>query len=158
MIAKLTGYILTLVAAGMLVAGVQSLIQLPRLKQIARLAGGCLLLVAVLAPVVSIEIDDLELPNLVPQLQTMAELEEQTQQQMNQIIKERCESYILDKADSLGATISAEVELRQAEEGYGVPQRATIAGVVTPRQRQALSAYIEQDLGIPPDRQIWRTI
>ncbi len=71
------------------------------------------------------------------------------------LITEQTCAYILDKAAALGAEVQAEVTLAALSEHYAYPWAVTITGRWTQAQRRALSDYIAQTLGIPPERQTW---
>lgn len=71
----------------------------------------------------------------------------------SEFIKAKSEAYILDKAEQLGADISVDIVLSDTE--YSVPVEITVCGLVSPYIRQQLSTYIENDLGISEDGQIW---
>ena len=68
-------------------------------------------------------------------------------------IKNRTEAYILDKANSLGAELKAEVTLSDGE--IPVPVGVCLTGKVTPYEKSRLTQIIESDLGIPAEEQIW---
>ena len=70
---------------------------------------------------------------------------------MKRIIKQKTETYILDKANALGAEITVQVVL----EDY-IPAGVTIMGDVSPFVKSNLSASITQELNIPPEEQIWK--
>ena len=74
--------------------------------------------------------------------------------QRNLIIKEQLEAYILDKAETLGACINAEITISQDE----IPQPLTvqISGSVSPYNKKILTEYISKELGISEDQQIWK--
>ena len=72
------------------------------------------------------------------------------------LITGQTEAYIWDKAAALGAEVRAEVTLAALSEHYSYPCAVTLTGRWTASQRQALSEYIAQTLGIPPERQTWR--
>ncbi|MGN0998244.1 MAG: hypothetical protein ACI4PO_01670 [Faecousia sp.] len=65
----------------------------------------------------------------------------------------RAEAYILDKAESLGAELSVQVEVSVDE--IPVPKTVRISGKVSPYEKSVLTNYIEMNLGIPPEDQIW---
>ena len=60
----------------------------------------------------------------------------------------------MDKAEECGASVQVEVETRVTEV-YPIPWRAVIRGSLTARQRNMLSQYMTQELGIPEERQEW---
>ena len=71
--------------------------------------------------------------------------------QMAAIITQQTQSYILDKADTLGVCLEVGVELNEEM----VPWRVTMAGEASPYARQRLEGIIQDDLGIPAERQVW---
>ena len=72
---------------------------------------------------------------------------------MADIIKERTEAYILDKAKALGAEITVEVDLSVDEIPY--PTGATLEGAISPYGKSLLSSYISENLGISMEDQTW---
>ena len=62
-------------------------------------------------------------------------------------------TYILDKAESLGAELTVEVMLDDSQ--IPVPNGVRIRGNISPYNREKLSSIIETDLGIPTEAQIW---
>lgn len=69
----------------------------------------------------------------------------QAKEAMASIIKDRCGAYITTKAADLSLALRAEVEL---DGESGIPVEVTLHGRPTPQQRQAISDYITQTLGI----------
>lgn len=69
------------------------------------------------------------------------------------IIKQQLEAYILDKAASMGAELTAEVTLEEGE--ILSAQSVKLCGQVSPFVRQQLSAIIEDELGITKEAQEW---
>ena len=69
------------------------------------------------------------------------------------IIKANTESYILDKATSLGVTIQVEVELSDTDKQ--TPNKVVLVGDVSPYNKLKLQQIIKDDLGIPEENQFW---
>lgn len=76
------------------------------------------------------------------------------EQKRAEIIKQQTQSYILDKASSLGADVTVEVTL--SEESPPIPIGITIKGAVSPYVKRMLTNYIEEQFGIPKEAQMWR--
>ncbi len=116
-------------------------------------------MLAVLSPLVQISADELEemLGQIRPDTEVVQwQAETAARESMAVLIKQKCETYILDKAQQLGLTIRVEVGL--SEEGaYPVPEKAVLIGYASSVQQQTLSNIISNDLGIPYQRQEWRT-
>ena len=72
-----------------------------------------------------------------------------------QVIKEKCETYIWDKAVSLGfEPLGVEVEI-MADGGQPYPCRVIISGEFTQGQKQQLSHWIQQELAVKTEDQEW---
>jgi hypothetical protein len=67
-----------------------------------------------------------------------------------------CEStcaYILNEASDMGANVEVEIEL---QESYPYqPEQVRIFGGVSPYIKQQLSIFLQRELGITEDQQIW---
>ena len=72
---------------------------------------------------------------------------------LRSIIKQQCEAYILDKANSMGADLSFEVSL--SLDDPPVPTEIRIQGNVSPYNKLVLRQFIEDNMGIPEERQLW---
>ncbi|MDR4039526.1 MAG: hypothetical protein Q3W86_06320, partial [Evtepia sp.] len=83
-------------------------------------------------------------------------LEEKTYEPMKGIIEEELSAYIVDKGEQLGASCSAQVVCAPGEGELPVPIRATVTGQLTQGQKQDLSHYMEEELDIPREAQIYR--
>ena len=82
-----------------------------------------------------------------------AEGAQRTREALHDSIKQRCEAYILDKADPLGASITVEVYL--SEDDIPLPQSVVVQGKLSPFAKNELARTIEEDLGIPKEDQTW---
>lgn len=69
------------------------------------------------------------------------------------IIKEKAESYILDKAAFLESDLKVQVEL--SPENPPIPQKVIIKGAVSPFAKREISYYISDQLGISKENQLW---
>ena len=67
------------------------------------------------------------------------------------IIKTSAETYIMDKAETLGASITAEVMLDQDN----IPLSVELAGSLSPYAKAEITGIITDDLGITKEHQIW---
>ena len=79
--------------------------------------------------------------------------EEAAMQTTCEFIKEKTETYILDKAAELGAGISVEVSVD--EDTPPVPDGVTVKGTVSPYTKKQLIDCISQELGIAEEDQVW---
>ena len=124
------------------------------IPKIMKMLCGLFLAAAVIKPAVEVRIENIY--DFTDNLTAKGELavvqgENMAAEEMKRIIKQKTETYILDKANALGAEITVQVVL----EDY-IPARVTIMGDVSPFVKSNLSASITQELNIPPEEQIWK--
>lgn len=147
-------YLLSVTAAALICGAVCSLAgKKGSVPALLKLLCGIFLAATVIKPAVDLRIDDFSLiSNLLPvdADQVVENGKEMAAKEMNRIIKEKAEAYILDKAMSLGAEVEVMIELND-----GVPVGITVKGDVSPFIKSKLSACITQDLGIEQEDQIW---
>ena len=123
-------------------------------RRAASVTGGLILLFALLRPVLGADLERLEVDLSDYQTAVEERQEELAAAQteaMASIIAEQTEAYIWDKAGELGLEVSARVETRAGEDGVPVPWSAELTGPRT----EALASYLETELGIPAERQVW---
>lgn len=118
-----------------------------------KLLCGLFMCATVIKPAVDVKLDDVY--NFTEQLAVNSDLavsrgEEMATEEMKRIIKDRTETYILDKANALGAEVEVEITLEDV-----IPAGVTVTGDLSPFAKSSLAATITQDLGIPPEEQIW---
>ncbi len=147
-------WLLQVAAAALVVAVAQALTPEGAIKKIVRLAGGMVLLLAVVRPVLGLEGGSL------PALTFPAEAAETVsggEEVLKTLIAQEAGAYIVDKGSSLGCLITG-VEVTAAEDGSGwpVPWSVRLTGTWTEEQKRALTREVETGLGIPPDRQSYR--
>ena len=116
--------------------------------KIRRLLCGLFLATLALGPVANLELDDLIY--LDPAIAARAEELSQSgvfqaKEAMAAGISDQCSAYILNKAEELGLTLQAEVEL---DESTGIPVAVRLTGNAPPYEREALIGYISRTLGI----------
>ena len=73
------------------------------------------------------------------------------EESLAEIISEQTEAYILDKAQSLDLNLTVTVQTDRS----GIPNRVTLRGNAGGDAQQRLSEMLEEDLGIPKERQLW---
>lgn len=155
MMGSLREWLTGLIAAAMLVAVADGLIPDGAVRKIAGFTGGLVLLVVLVQPVLHLETDRLRQSFETYAAQIDALEEEFTTQNQSELkgrIEETTASYICDKAASLGLDCQVSVTAEEGENGVPIPSSAEITG---PYQEE-LAAYMESELGIPRDRQIWK--
>lgn len=70
---------------------------------------------------------------------------------MEDIIKTNTETYILDKAEMLGAALKVEVTLNE----NNLPAQVRLEGAVSPYTRSRLQQMMEEDLAVAKENQHW---
>lgn len=154
MIAAVREWLTSVVAVTLLLTVAQTLIPEGNLRRIAAFTGGLALLAALLQPVLRTDLSRLELDMDVyfqAVEERRSELERAGGEELTSVIASRTEAYILDKAAQLGLSLTVRVETKTGTEGLPLPWAAELGG---PRSEE-LAAYMERELGIPRERQVW---
>ena len=126
------------------------------LTETVKLLAGVCMAITILSPWVNIRLDDMQDIALDFTRDAEAAAEEgknSARKAISDIIKSRTETYILDKASSLGVTITVEVQL--TEDTVPHPAFVTLRGPVSPYAKSVLSNYISDNLGIGMEEQKW---
>ena len=150
-------YLLRLTAAAILAALIRKLAPKSGAGRGARLGAGLLVLVCLVSPLGEL--------NLAAAAQELAQngftqwekadaVDQQANEMLEELISDAARSYILDKAQAMGITLEAEVELR-LQNRYPVPWSVTIRSNAAQAQRETLTEAIARELGIPAERQEW---
>lgn len=154
MMAAARAWLTAVVSVTLLLSVVQTLIPKGSLREIASFVGGLLLLAVLLRPLGSVDLSAVSL-DLAPYQQTVerrqAELEQEGQKELIGLIEAELGSYIWDKAADLGLTLQVQVTVEP--DGSGVP--ATVSVELTGPKSEALSRWLETELGVPAERQVW---
>ncbi len=145
-------WIISVTCAAMLAAVLQTLLPKGGAGAAGRLAGGLLLLIATVQPLVGLDYDSLA--QALAQLRLEQSISSQELAELNsglleELIEEQTQSYILDKAEELGMTCQVTVTCERQEEGLPIPSSVTVSGSFTQEQVDSLSQIIEADLAIP---------
>lgn len=151
-------YLLSVTAAALLLAVVQAVLPAGAVRRAASLCGSLLVLLTVLSPLARLEAEDLAKALSKVRLQTefsRTGIEVQNRQLMGEIIIDRCEEYILDKASELGLTLEVCVTLSE-DSSWPYPTAVTLVGEATNAQRQQLTCWIAENLGVPAAQQEWK--
>ena len=157
MIEAVRGYLLRITAGAF--AGAILLAALPKgtPRWVVAMLCGLLMLLLALTPLAELDYDSLA--EAISRLELEKEeartgIEIQNQELVASIISGRVQTYILDKASSLGMQISVELEM-ETRAATPYPSGVTIRGAATPTQKQQLQTYLEQTFAIAPERQVW---
>ncbi|MGM9578797.1 MAG: stage III sporulation protein AF [Evtepia sp.] len=150
-------WILTVTVSALVIAGAEALMPQGSVKRVGKLTGGLILVLGILQPLVTLDYDQLyDLVNTLPAGSIRQEtLDQAAQEPMKGIIEEELAAYIVDKGARLGLTCTARVTCETGEDGVPLPKSVTVAGAMTPDQREQLSQIITQDLGLAREDQIY---
>lgn len=157
MMETVRGYLLRLTAGAFLSAGLLALIPKGTSKKAAAVLCGLVMLLLALTPLAQLDYDALS--EAISRLELEKEeartgIEIRNQELVARIISGRVQAYILDKAASLGLTVTVELEM-ETRAATPYPKAVTIHGEATPAQKQQLQQYLEQTFAIPVQRQVW---
>ena len=154
MMAAARAWLTAVVSVTLLLSVVQTLMPKGSLREITSFVGGLLLLAVLLRPLGSVDLSAVSL-NLDAYRQTVeqrqAELEQEGQKELVGLIEAELESYISDKAADMGLTLRVQVTVEP--DGSGVP--APVSVELTGPRSEALSRWLETELGVPTERQVW---
>ena len=155
MVAALREWVTSVVLVTLLLSVAQTLIPEGSIRKIAVFTGGLILLAALLQPVLGADLSRLDL-ELDAYEQTVRErreeLETEGKRDLSAIIAETTAAYISDKADTLGIAVTVKVSVEPGENGVPVPSSVRLSGPTSGE----LADYMEQELGIPRERQVWK--
>ncbi len=158
MIDLLRSWLIGITAAAMIAALIDWIVPDGITKKISKLAGGLLILVAILQPLVAVGHTDIsdEFDGYRVNTEGYSKaLENENVRLMKIIIEEETAAYIQDKAKELGLVCDVSVECRINEENKPYPAAIEVAGNFTNAQIEKLTQLIEADLAIPKDRQCY---
>ena len=150
-------YLLTVLAAALVCGITVSLVgKKGSLAGIIKLLCGIFMAVAVLRPLADLRPElftDFSPEFHIQAEQSALEGENSAREAISEIITGQTQAYILDKAKTMGASLSVEVVL---DEGMPpVPCGVYLRGSISPYNKKRLSELIENDLGISLEAQIW---
>ena len=119
------------------------------------LLSGLFVAICIISPWKDFSLQDLEIYNPLHTQSGQSYVETGkriTQNQIDAIITEKVESYILEKTNQLHLQVEVRVEL--AEDG--VPFKSIVSGKLSPEEKKTLSAFLEKEIGIQKEMQIWK--
>lgn len=149
-------WLLGVTATALAVSLAQALTPEGTVKKIGRLVGGLVLLLSALRPLMGWEGAPLGSLSFAPVPGAVEEAGRSVEEIMKTLIAQKAGAYIVDKGQSLGFSCGAEVTVALDGSGWPVPWEATVFGEWTPAQKKALSQAVEEELGIPAQRQSFR--
>lgn len=123
---------------------------------IGKLVAGLFLAFTIISPLRTVRIGELTgfaAPYSAAAQYAVEEGKNQTAEALRTGIKQACEAYIFDKAQSWNAEL--EVEVTVSREEVPAPTGIRLSGHVSPGAKAKLTAIITEDLGIPKEAQKW---
>ena len=155
-------WLLGVTAAALVLALAEALAPEGSVKKVCRLAGGMALLLAAAGPVLD-ALDGTALTRAVEgwrdrSQQYEQELEERNEQLYLAIIEEETAAYVMDKAREFGFECDVEVTFGYGENGVPCPWEVTARGEWTPERRAQMERLLEEELGVPAQRQHYEEI
>ena len=151
----MAGYILSLISAAMITAIICSFFpKKSGTSGVIRLISGLFLSFVAINPLVDLDFSGLEryLDTFSLEASTIADSGKNLALDAEgDIIKASVQAYILDKAETLGANITAEVML----DPNNIPISVELEGKLSPYAKARITGIIADDLGITKEHQIW---
>jgi stage III sporulation protein AF len=154
MIGAVRSWLTAVVVVSLLLSVAQTLIPEGSLRKIASFTGGLVLLVTLLRPLLGADLSRLDWDRSDYATAIQARQEELTaagEEELSSLIAERTEAYISDKGDELGLSVTVQVTTETGEDGVPVPVSAELWG----QRSEQLASYMETEMGIPGERQVW---
>ena len=150
-------YLLSITAAAVICAIINALSgKKGTTSAVVKLLSGLFLTLSVISPLLNLEHLDFSLfsGDLTEQAASAAlQGERMAFDAVGEIIKQRTQAYILDKAASMDLDIEVEVQLDDTD--LPKPCAVAIKGTVSPYSREVLSQYIANNLAIAKEDQQW---
>lgn len=145
MMEAIRSYLTAVVAVSMIAVLASALAHGSRMERVVRFAAGLLALLVCVTPL--LRLDARMLTDVLEQAERALDYDasgtDRTRQDMlRDLIRENTERTIEKQAEALGMLVRADV---------------TLTGTLDPEQVRALSEFLSQSLGIPTERQTWKT-
>ena len=156
MMEAIRSYLTAVVAVSMIAVLASALAHGSRMERVVRFAAGLLALLVCVTPLLRLDVRTLTdvLEQAERALDYDASGTDRTRQDMlRDLVRENTERTIEKQAEALGMAQALVEEIRSAG-GTAVAIRADVGD---PEQVRALSEFLSQSLGIPTERQTWKT-
>ena len=159
MTAFVRAWLLGMTAAALVLALAEALAPEGGAKKVCRLAGGMVLLLAAVGPVAG-GLDGGALTGALDGWRERSQRYEQELEERNErlylaIIEEETAAYVMDKARELGFECAVEVTYGYDGDGVPCPWEIAARGAWTQEQRSKLERLLEEELGVPAQRQFY---
>ena len=152
----LKNYLIAVCSAAILCAILQRIVGKGKIGNgTVRLLSGLFVAICIIAPWKDFSFEDLDMYNPFTSQQAgiYADTGKQmTQKQIQAIIIEKTEAYVLEKANQMRVQVEVRVELSEES----IPLKTVISGELSPEDKEELSVFLLRDLGIQKEMQVWR--
>ena len=152
----LRNWLMGLTGAAIILAFVDCLVPDGSVKQIGKLAGGLVMVIAILRPVLSLDFEIMagSMADFRYDVQQYSsELEIENERLKKTIIEDRTGAYIRDKAEQNGIDCNVAVQCRMNERDQLYPASVTVYGELTQEQKEKLMRIIDAEVAIPAEMQ-----
>ena len=151
-------YLMSLITASIIVGIIASITKSKKSgTSIIRLVSGIFLSLVMLKPILKIEIQDyMDFYNDIS-LDASAVVDDGKniyQTEMQTIIKENLEAYILDKASAL--QLDVDVDIFLSDGIPPIPETIRISGNTSPYNKQVFQTFLADKIGLSKEQQIWQ--
>lgn len=151
---EIRGYLLSLTAAALVCSLIQALAgRKGSSAALIKLLAGVFMAITLVKPLLNVRWLEIlgDTAHLrIDASQAVAEGQQAMENALSDIIIQRTQAYIEDKAQQLGAPLTVQVTLADS-----VPCGVTITGPVSPYTKAQLSAWVKDNIGIAPEEQRW---
>ncbi len=155
-------WLLGVTATALVVALAETLAPEGSVKKVCKLAGGLALMLAALSPLAGVLGGDMPARAdggwREQARQYEQELTEESGQMYLAIIERETAAYVMDKAKEFGFECAVEVTCGYDEQAVPCPWEVTARGSWTQGQRARLERLLEEELGVPAQRQHYEEI
>lgn len=153
----LLGYLLAVIAASLLTSLLVGLVADDNMKHIARFVGDLTLVLVILSPLTGLS--ESRFRQSIEDFSWSAETRQDgfvvDTSITDQLIIDRCRTYIIEKAKPLGAELEIEIILSKMN-GISVPDQVRVTGQYSNHAYEQISQILERDFGIPKEKQQWK--
>ena len=154
-------WVVSVSAAGLVFALLLGVLPAGSGRRIVKLAGGIVLTLVIFSPLAKLNPDDLHWDMgdyKQTQERRLTDMQQASEKITKEIIQEQTGAYIVNKAQALGLSIRVSVTVQKDKTGLLIPDAAIIWGgaALSKEDREQLSAWMADVLGIATRRQDWR--
>lgn len=156
----LRGWVTGIASAAFLLAIAQAVTPPGTGKKVVRLAGGLVMVLVVIRPLLGVSLSDFSLRD-IPAIATMdrsfENVENAGMSAMQTIIEERTAAYILTEVQTRNLSLTVTVSAKALSEGeVPMPYAVTLRGAeVSKAEQESLARWLETQVGLPRERQTW---